>query len=121
MPTVLIAEDNPDARESLTEALRIAGYTVLAAQDGQVAIEIAKVFKPDVVLTDIDMPGLDGLSLCFQIKANPDLENIPVVLLSGRLPIYQPEAVFDVIQKPLLIEEVLSSVRAATTVRHRAA
>ena len=116
MPTILIAEDNLDAMESLTEVLRTEGYAVLAAQDGQVAIEIAKVFKPDVVLTDIDMPNLDGLSLCFQIKANADLENIPVVLLSGRLPIYQPEGVFDVIQKPMLIEEVLSSVRAA--VRH---
>lgn len=116
MPTILIAEDNLDAMESLTELLKLNGYAVLAAQDGQAAIEIAKVFKPDVVLTDIDMPNLDGLSLCFQIKANAELENIPVVLLSGRLPMYQPEGVFDVIQKPMLIEEVLTSIRAA--VRH---
>ena len=116
MPTILIAEDNLDAMESLTEVLRTNGYAVLVAQDGKAAIELATAFKPDVVLTDIDMPNLDGLSLCFQIKASADLKCTPVVLLSGRLPIYQPEGVFDVIQKPMLIEELLSCVGAA--VRH---
>lgn len=116
MPTILIAEDNLDAMESLTEVLRNNGYAVLVAQDGKAAIELATAFKPDVVLTDIDMPNLDGLSLCFQIKASADLKSTPVVLLSGRLPIYQPEGVFDVIQKPMLIEELLSCVGAA--VRH---
>lgn len=116
MPTVLIAEDNLDARDVMSELLQANGFTILVAQDGEEALEILKSHKPDVVLTDIDMPHIDGLTLCHQIKQNPHTSDIPLILISGRPPIYQPDSVFDVVQKPILTEELLSSLKAA--IRH---
>ena len=113
MPTILIAEDNLDARDAISELLQANGFTVLLAQDGKEALEILKSHKPDVVLSDIAMPHIDGLTLCNQIKQNPSTSNIPLILISGRLPIYQPNSVFDVVQKPILTEELLSSLKAA--------
>lgn len=113
MPTILIAEDNLDARDAMSELLQANGFTILVAQDGEEALEILKSHKPDVVLTDIDMPHIDGLTLCHQIKQNPLTSDIPLILISGRPPIYQPDSVFDVVQKPILTEELLSSLKAA--------
>lgn len=113
MPSVLIAEDDLDTRNILSEILIAHGYAVFIAQDGEVAIEMLEALKPDVLLTDIDMPVLDGLTLCSKVKSNPGTCDVPVILLSGRLPMYQPEGVFDVVQKPVLIDELLKSLANA--------
>jgi len=118
MPTILIAEDNLDARDALSELLQAHGFDVLLARDGEDALDILQSHKPDVVLTDIDMPRLDGLGLCMRMKMAPHTSEIPLILISGRPPIYQPNAVFDVVQKPVLTEELLTSVKAA--IRHAA-
>ena len=116
MPTILIAEDNLDARDALSELLQLNGFDVLLALDGREALEVLESHKADVVLTDIDMPHIDGLTLCMQLKNNPKTSDIPLILISGRPPMYQPDIVFDVVQKPILSEELLSSLRAA--IRH---
>lgn len=116
MPTILIAEDNLDARDAISELLQANGFTVLLACDGEEVLEILESHKPDLILTDIDMPHIDGLTLCMQIKNNPHTSDIPLILISGRPPIYQPNAVFDVIQKPILTDELLASLKAA--IRH---
>jgi CheY-like chemotaxis protein len=85
MVTSLIAEDTDDVREVLQRLFTRAGFTVHTATDGQTALELARRHRPDVVLTDLDMPQLDGLQLCQAIRADPDLGDTPVAILSGGL------------------------------------
>ena len=85
MPVVLIAEDDEDIALILTRLLKRAGYTVLHAPDGVRALELARDDRPDVVLTDLGMPRMDGLELTRAIREHPDLRDTPVVMLSGHL------------------------------------
>jgi CheY-like chemotaxis protein len=85
MAVVLIAEDDEDIALILTRLLKRAGNTVLRAPDGQVALEMAVKHKPDVVLTDLGMPRMDGLQLTRAIRANPQLADTPIAMLSGHL------------------------------------
>jgi len=83
MTTLLIAEDTKDVRQVLQQLFTRAGFTVHTAADGQTALALARCHPPDVVLTDLDMPGLDGLQLCQAIRADPALRDTPVAILSG--------------------------------------
>ncbi len=85
MAVVLIAEDNADVRAVLERVLTRAGLTVLAASDGRGAWQLATATPPDVVVTDLDMPGMTGLQLCAAIRADPVLADVPVAILSGSL------------------------------------
>ncbi|MCO8271150.1 response regulator [Actinoplanes sp. TRM 88003] len=85
MPSVLIAEDDEDIALILSRLLKRAGYTVTHAPDGQRAFEMAVADRPDVVLTDLGMPRMDGLELTRSIRAHPELRDTPIVMLSGHL------------------------------------
>jgi CheY-like chemotaxis protein len=85
MAVVLIAEDDDDIALILVRLFKRAGDTVLHAPDGQVAYELAVTNRPDVVLTDLGMPRMDGLELTAALRAHPDLRDIPIVMLSGQL------------------------------------
>lgn len=82
-PTVLLAEDDAAVRRYLEVILRRAGYTVICAANGLEAIKAALSSKVDVVVTDALMPHLNGRELCRYLRARPELERIPVLLLSG--------------------------------------
>lgn len=113
MPTVLIVDDNADLREILSELLRIKGFDVLLAHDGEHAWDVLQEEHPDIVLSDIDMPRLDGISLCHRIREASRTSTIPLVLLSGKPPAICPTVVFDVIRKPVHLEELLSTLTRA--------
>jgi CheY-like chemotaxis protein len=85
MTTLLITEDTDDVRELLYRLFTRAGFTVHTAADGQQALELARKHRPDAVLTDLDMPQLDGLQLCQALRSDPALCDIPVAILSGAL------------------------------------
>ncbi|GID29598.1 response regulator [Paractinoplanes brasiliensis] len=85
MPVVLIAEDDEDIALILTRLLKRAGYTVLHAPDGQRAFELAVANRPDVLLTDLGMPRMDGLELTRAIREHAELGDMPIVMLSGHL------------------------------------
>lgn len=82
--TVLVADDDPAVVWFLAGVLRDAGATVVEAFDGQAALDKARTTWPDVVLSDVLMPGLDGYALCRAIKRDPVLADLPVVLLSWK-------------------------------------
>ncbi|OJF12043.1 response regulator [Couchioplanes caeruleus] len=82
---IVVAEDHEDILLVLRRALERAGHEVVAATDGAEALEAVRRHKPDVVITDVDMPRMSGLELCRAIRADPGLEHIPVVLASGSL------------------------------------
>ncbi|MBT2794973.1 response regulator, partial [Paraburkholderia strydomiana] len=81
---ILVADDNVDLRDYMCRILRAAGYQVAVAADGRQALEIARSFRPDVVVSDVMMPHLDGFGLLTALRADPVLAKTPVILLSAR-------------------------------------
>jgi PAS domain S-box-containing protein len=80
---VLIVDDDQKVRALLAELIESEGYEVLTASDGGSALEFVSSFQPDVVISDVVMPVLDGIELCRRLKQNPRTADIPVLLLSG--------------------------------------
>ncbi|QGY39872.1 response regulator [Pseudodesulfovibrio cashew] len=81
---VLVVEDHRDTRELLKYNLASAGFDVAVAEDGQGGLNLAAAFKPDIVLLDLMMPGMDGLETCRQLKSDPSLSRIPVIMLTAK-------------------------------------
>ena len=81
---VLAADDDPVIQRLLEVNLELEGYEVRLAGDGKEAVEVARTFSPDVVLLDVMMPVMDGWAACEQLRADPDLQDVPVVFLSAR-------------------------------------
>ena len=81
---VLVADDNADMREYLARLLRTAGYHVTMVTDGQAALAAIRVGLPDLVISDVMMPRLDGLGLVAAVRADPRTAGVPVLLLSAR-------------------------------------
>lgn len=115
-PRVLIADDNADMREYLHRLLR-SRYDVTAVGDGYAALARARTELPDLIVSDVMMPGLDGLELVAALRAEPRTMGVPVLLLSARAG--QEAAVEgleagadDYLVKPFSAEELLARVRA---------
>ena len=80
---VLIVEDNPISMEFLRELVEAEGYRVLPAMSGPEALSIARAEHPDLILMDIQLPGIDGLAVTRILKAQPDTKEIPIVGVSA--------------------------------------
>ena len=83
MSTVLIVDDSPSARETLLAALDGHGYQLVTAVNGSEALQLANEIRPDVILLDVMMPGMDGFEVCQRIRSMPALAEVPVVLLTA--------------------------------------
>ncbi|PCC68441.1 two-component system, OmpR family, response regulator RegX3 [Nannocystis exedens] len=81
MPRVLIVDDEEPLRASLTYALTREGYSVTTAEDGASALEQTRTRRPDVVILDLMLPGIDGMEVCRRLRADSD---VPVVMLTAR-------------------------------------
>ena len=114
---VLIVDDVPENLALLSDALERAGYKVLVAMDGISALERMQRMRPDVVLLDAMMPGLDGFETCRRMKAMPAIADIPVLFMTA---LTESEHVvegfaaggIDYVTKPIHPEEVLARVAA---------
>ena len=82
-PTILIADDDDDVRDVIAFKLQVAGYRTLSADNGRSALSIAVETRPRVVILDVTMPQLDGLSVCQELHARPETAQIPVLMISG--------------------------------------
>ena len=101
---LLIVEDNEDLRTFLYTILSHR-YTVLMAENGKVGLEKATAEQPDFIITDVTMPEMDGLTMVHQIKQNPDICHIPIVVLSAKASLEDrlqglKEGIDDYITKP---------------------
>jgi CheY-like chemotaxis protein len=81
--TVLIVEDEPSMQRALKSKLEHGGYDVQAASDGEEAVTILKTVVPDLVLLDLIMPKIDGISVLRQMKEDDRLRPVPVVILTN--------------------------------------
>jgi two-component system, cell cycle response regulator DivK len=82
-PLILLVEDLLDARELYAEYLNYAGFSVVTAINGHEALRLAQLLRPDLILMDIRLPGMDGLEATADIRRNPDLCHTPVVAITA--------------------------------------
>ena len=82
-PSVLIAEDHPDSRDALRALLEAFGYRVYVAGDGFQAVAEARAHRPDLILMDMMMPGMDGMEATRTLRADPDFPHIPIVAVTA--------------------------------------
>ena len=120
MSRVLVVDDIPDNVELLACALEDQGFEVLRAINGIEALQIAASSKPDVIMLDVMMPGIDGIEVCRRLKADPELEPIPVIMVSaleGDIDLMKGLAAGaqDYIVKPYNVIVAMSRVQIALT------
>jgi diguanylate cyclase (GGDEF)-like protein len=77
---VLVVDDDPDKRMLLTVALQMAGYDVRAANDGEEGLAAVESYQPDLIITDVMMPRMDGYELARRVRANPQTRFIPIII-----------------------------------------
>ena len=78
--SVLVVDDDPDKRMLLTVALQMAGYEVRAAEDGEAGLSMVESYQPDLIITDVMMPKMDGYELARRVRANPQTRFIPIII-----------------------------------------
>ncbi len=115
--TILLVDDEVAALDSYADVLaRDPDLRVLRAASGEAALETAKIHRPDLVISDLRMPGLDGAGLCRAMRADPSLEGILFVILTGepnaREAIEAATEVDDLLQKPVAAAELMAKVGA---------
>lgn len=112
-PKILIADDNADMRAYVTGLLE-KDYRVAAVPDGQAALELIPDFQPDLLLSDVMMPQLDGVALLHAVRENPSTRQLPIVLLSARAgdeSVSDGVGADDYLIKPFSAKELLARVR----------
>jgi two-component system alkaline phosphatase synthesis response regulator PhoP len=80
---ILLVDDEPDLLELVKYNLIRDGYEVFTAEDGRQALVLAKEIKPDLIVLDVRMPGLDGIETCRRIRSDPKIANLPVIMLTA--------------------------------------
>jgi len=121
MPRILLAEDNPEVREFIRTLLE-PRFEVAVAEDGAVAWEMMRTESPDLVVSDVMMPGMSGTELCRAVKNDPSLKSIPVILLTAKvgseatLEAYAHGA-DDFVAKPFHPRVLLARIRAQLNLR----
>ena len=117
-PVVLVAEDDEDILAMVVFDLEDEGYEVLTARDGDAAIALALERRPDLVLLDVAMPGLDGYEVTRRLRAEKSTSGTPVVLLTARAQVRDVILGFeaganDYVTKPFRPEELRTRLQAA--------
>jgi CheY-like chemotaxis protein len=82
-PTLMVVEDNEPSREALSRRLARRGYGVVAAVDGLQAVELARSVRPNLILMDLGLPGIDGWEATAQSKADATTRHIPIIVLGA--------------------------------------
>ena len=80
---ILVADDSPTIRKFVSVALSVRGYEIVSCSDGMEAIEILPTQKVDLVITDLNMPNVDGFELITSIRNNTEYKDIPIIVLSS--------------------------------------
>jgi DNA-binding response OmpR family regulator len=81
---ILVVDDEPEITEIVETFLMETGYNVAVENSPHEAVSKARAFKPDVILLDIMMPGVDGYDICQQLKSDPEFANTPIIFLTGK-------------------------------------
>ncbi|HJQ25776.1 MAG TPA: response regulator [Blastocatellia bacterium] len=80
---ILVVEDHPDSRDLLAIYLRMQGYTVYTAEDGREGLKLLQLDCPDLMITDISMPHLDGAELIKRVRQMPECRELPIIVMTA--------------------------------------
>ena len=113
--TILIVDDEPQIRRVMRTTLSSNGYAVIEARSGEEALEILRKERPELVLLDVNMPGMGGLEVCRQIR---DQSDVAIIMLTVRNTAHDKVLALDAgaddyVVKPFSIDELLARIRAA--------
>jgi two-component system, chemotaxis family, response regulator PixH len=84
MSTILVVEDTPSEMELMSHYLRESGYSVIGVINAKDALKKAIEQKPDVIVTDVVMPGMSGFELCRSLKKHPETEKVPIIICTSK-------------------------------------
>ncbi|MEV7180310.1 response regulator [Kitasatospora sp. NPDC093679] len=117
MASILVADDDADIRDLVAYKLTQSGHQVIVVDDGLTALKAVRERTVDLALLDIRMPGMSGLDVCRELRAAPETERLPVILLTARSQEFDVETGFaagadDYIVKPFSPRELSSRVQA---------
>jgi len=118
--TVLVIDDDEDFLGLITDALKIDGYTVLQAENGQEGLEKALSEIPDLIVLDVMMPGMDGYQTCMKLQQSESTSHIPVLMLTAKTQTVDKfmglfAGAVEYMCKPVKIQTFLESVRVLLT------
>ncbi len=121
-PVILVVDDDPTNVKVAIDALEAHAYEVVIARTGESALSRAKFAHPDLILLDVQMPGLDGFETCRRLKAEPSTTEVPVIFMTVRAETGDKVAGFaaggvDYVTKPLQLDELVARVQAHLTIR----
>jgi putative two-component system response regulator len=113
--SILLVDDDHEARQGIAQVLQIENYTIIQATDGKEALLLLNRFKPDLILSDLDMPNLDGIQFYKEIRQNPSWVTIPFIFLAGsnsleRIRVGQELGVEDFLMKPIESDELIRTI-----------
>jgi signal transduction histidine kinase len=113
---LLLVDDNPTNLEVLATIVTNAGYEIAVANDGEEAIQLLDYIRPDLILLDVMMPGINGFEVCTQVKLSPQFADIPIIFMTALAdPVDKVKGLdlgaVDYITKPFQYEELLARVR----------
>lgn len=80
---ILIVDDDPAGRRAMEAPLLTEDYEIVLAQDGMQALQVAGTLQPDLILLDVMMPGMDGYEVCRRLRADPNLAEVPIVMVTA--------------------------------------
>jgi two-component system, OmpR family, alkaline phosphatase synthesis response regulator PhoP len=114
--SVLLVDDEEMTRDLLRLMLKGTGFTIYEAEDGFIALQQVEDHKPDIMILDVMMPGLDGLEVCRTLRSKPQTVDLPVIMLSAKT---TPTAVQDgldagankYLTKPVGFKELLNNIQ----------
>ncbi|RME69978.1 MAG: response regulator [Chloroflexi bacterium] len=117
MPTILCVDDEPTQLMLLRLALTRVGYQVIEAANGQQGVEAAKKYKPDLIIMDLMMPIMDGATAIEEIRKDPALKDIPILVLSAYTRGDQAQRALDagaqeLLSKSLILTELIEKVKS---------
>jgi DNA-binding NarL/FixJ family response regulator len=114
--TILVVDDDLGTRLSISDYLELSGYIVITADDGQKALKIVEEYHPDLIVTDIVMPRMNGYELVRQVRQKPAFRLLPVILLTARIKTQERILGYQsgcdlYLPKPFELEELAAAIR----------
>ncbi len=121
--TVLVVDDEPGSLGMLNDYLCSRGFKTLVAEDGETALKRVSHARPDIILMDVMMPGIDGFETCYRLKEDDRTKDIPILFMTALTDVVDKVKGFEVgavdfITKPIHVEEVVARINTHLTIRN---
>ena len=120
---ILVVEDNLDTRAATHLYLKAEGFEVVTAYDGREGLYMARAERPDLIVTDLNMPNLDGLALVKELRADKELKDTPIIIVTAMSHEERDDAIRAgadrAIDKPILFESLIEDINELLKERKR--